>query len=232
MEPIRIEKYLSESGIASRRESQALIKAGQVLINGKKVKETGIKIDPKKDKVELSVSAKKEMTQKMTMLVYKPRGVISAKDGDNGEKTVFDTFPHFKGLNTVGRLDKESEGLLLLSNDGLITKTVTGKDKDIEKEYEVEVREDVLPWMIEKFETGIKIEGGYVTKPAKAKKVNKNTFRITLTEGKKHQVRRMANAVQLTIKSLKRIRIGDLKIGNMKPGHFKKLTEEQVSKLR
>lgn len=231
MEPIRIEKYLSEMGIASRRESQALIKAGQILLNGKKVTETGIKINPEKDQVELAKGAERTMSDKLTVLVYKPRGVISAKDGD-GEKTVFDAFPHFRKLNTVGRLDKESEGLLLLSNDGLVTKAVTGKDKDIEKEYEVTVREDVLPWMMEKFESGVKIEGGYITKPAKAKKVDKHTFRITLIEGKKHQIRRMSNAVHLTIKSLKRIRIGDLKIGNMKPGHFKKLTPDQVKTLR
>jgi len=228
---IRIEKYLSEQGIASRREAQALIKEGYILLNGKKVTETGIKINPDQDQITLSEEASKKMKSKTTVMVYKPRGVICGKD-DDGEKTIFDSFPQYKELNTVGRLDKDSEGLLLLSNDGMVTKAITDQSHPSEKEYLVSVREDVLPWMIKKFISGIKLEGGYKTLPAKSEKLSKKSYSITLREGKKHQIRRMANAVGLTITNLKRVRINDLKIGNMKPGQARRLNPEQIKSLR
>lgn len=229
--PLRIEKYLSEQGIASRRESRDLIKKGYVFLNGKKVMETGIKIDPNADKVELASDTKNPLSKKMTVMVYKPRGVTCSKDKDKN-KTVFDSFPKFRDLNTVGRLDKESEGLLLLSNDGMVTKAITDKSHPSEKEYVVTTREDVLPWMIRKFESGIRIDSGYKTLPAKSKKIDRKTFSITLKEGKKHQIRRMANAVGLTINSLKRIRINDLELKKLRSGQFAVLNKNQVEKLR
>lgn len=230
MSQIRIEKYLSEQGIASRREAQELLKAGLILLNGKKVTETGIKIDPSQDRITLHRNAQKKLDTKETIAVYKPRGVLSSKDTD-GIKTVFDVFPDFHHLNTVGRLDKESEGLLLLSNDGLITKIITGKEHDIEKEYIVTVREDVLPAMMRRMSKGIKLRDGW-TKPAHATKVDRHTFKIILTEGKKHQVRRMANACKLTVTSLKRIRIGHITLGRMRPKQFKKLSPTEIHKFK
>jgi len=229
---VRIEKYLSEQGICSRREAAALIKAGLLFLNGKPVKETGIKIDPGTDEVKLHKEARKRMDQKETVLVYKPRGLICAKDHDSGD-TIFKAFPHFKHLNTVGRLDKESEGLILLSNDGQITKLITDKNKDhvIEKEYEVTVREDVMPAMIRRMESGIKLDDGW-TKPASAEKLSKHVFRITLLEGRKHQIRRMANALRLTVQKLERIRIGHLRKGQMRAGYFKKLSPDDIQMLK
>lgn len=228
---IRIEKHLANEGLASRREAKDLILSGQIKLNGKTVQETGIKINPQTDILELATSAKKKMAQKVTVAVHKPRNVICG-DGDGKHKTVFDVFPNFKNLNTVGRLDKDSEGLLLLSNDGLITKAITDRTHPSEKEYVVTVREDVIPWMIKKFEQGIKIEGGYVTLPAKATKVDKHTFAITLREGKKHQIRRMANAVGLTITSLKRIRINSVFLDKLRPGQSRRLTNEEVASFK
>lgn len=140
-------------------------------------------------------------------------------------------FPQFKHLNTVGRLDKESEGLIILSNDGLITKAITGKHHPIEKEYRVEVREDILPWMMKKMSEGIQLHDGW-TLPAKAIRINKHTFHIILREGRKHQIRRMANECKLTIKSLKRVRIHTLKIGKMIPGNFRKLSKKEIEDLK
>lgn len=229
-ELIRIEKHLSQTGIASRREAQALLKAGLVFVNGKVVRETGIKIDPDKVSIKIHGQAASQFGEKETVAVYKPRGVLSSKDKD-GVPTVFDTFPQFKKLNTVGRLDKESEGLLLLSNDGLITKSVTGKDHIVEKEYIVTVREDVTPAMMARMTKGLNIRGGK-TKPAVAVKVDRHTFRITLTEGKKHQIRRMANACNLTVESLKRLRVGPVKLGRLQPGQWKKLSKKEFEVLR
>lgn len=223
---IRIEKYLSQEGIMSRREAQALIKSGGILLNGKKITETGIKIDPQTDIIEIAEQGKTKLQKKETVAIHKPRGVISSKDTD-GVKTVFDIFPQFRHLNTVGRLDRESEGLLLLSNDGVVTKIITGKEHDIEKEYVVTVREDITPAMMERMSKGIKLRDGW-TKSAQAEKIDKHTFRIILTEGRKHQIRRMSDACRLTITSLKRIRVGNIELGGMYAGQWKKVERKDI----
>lgn len=226
---IRIEKYLSEQGIMSRREAKKYISEGLITINGK-IPSSGEKIDPSIDKIHYAAKLKKQLQEKITVAVYKPRGVISSKDQDRG-KNIFDVFPQFKDLNTVGRLDKESEGLILLSNDGMITKAITGKDHRIEKEYIVTVRENYLPWMAKKMSQGIKLEDGW-TLPAKASRINEHTFKIILREGRKHQIRRMANACKLTITSLKRVRVHTIKLGAMLAGNFKKLNKEQIESIK
>lgn len=223
---IRIEKFLSEQGIMSRREAQALMKKGDILLNGKKIKETGIKINPAVDKITIANQGEVKLKAKETVAVHKPRGVISSKDED-GVKTIFDIFPQFAHLNCVGRLDKESEGLILLSNDGIVTKMVTGKDHIIEKEYVVETRENIMPAMMARMSKGIKLKDGW-TKPARAEKIDKHTFRIVLIEGKKHQIRRMADACRLTIKSLKRIRVGNIELGGMYAGQWKKVDRKDI----
>jgi 23S rRNA pseudouridine2604 synthase len=226
---IRIEKYLSEQGIMSRREAKKYLLEKLISVNGK-IASPGDKIDPKKDKLSYKKEIQKNIEEKLTVAVYKPRGVISSKDKDRG-KNIFDVFPQFKKLNTVGRLDKESEGLILLSNDGMITKAITGKEHKIEKEYVVEVREKILPWMMKKMSDGMQLQDGW-TLPAKAKKINTHTFKIILKEGRKHQIRRMSNECKLTINSLKRIRVHNIKIGRMLPGNFKKLTKHEIEDLK
>ncbi len=226
---IRIEKYLSEQGIMSRREAKKYLSVGLIKINGV-IPQAGDKINPEKDKIGYDKKIKKNLSEKITVAVYKPRGVISSKDTDRG-KNIFDIFPQFSSLNTVGRLDKESEGLILLSNDGMITKAITGKEHRIEKEYIVEVRENYLPWMAKKMSSGMKLDDGW-TLPAQAKRVDERTFKIILKEGRKHQIRRMANECKLTINSLKRIRVHTIKIGGMLPGNFKKLSEEEINDIK
>ena len=189
---IRIQKYLSEKGILSRRETERFIKEGLIAVNGKIVRELGTKIDPKTDKVEVISSVAGPLNDKLTVAVYKPRGVLSSKEerGANNlmtkKKNIFELFPQFSHLNSVGRLDGESEGLLLLSNDGVITSAVTGANHLVEKEYEVEVRERVRPNMVIKMQDGIKLENG-ITLPAKARSLGDHSFSIILREGRKHQ---------------------------------------------
>lgn len=226
---IRIEKYLSEKGIMSRREAKRFLESGDIKVNGK-IPQPGDKIDIKKDIISYSNKVHKTMSEKLTVLVYKPRGVLSSKDTDSG-KNIFDVFTQFADLNTVGRLDKESEGLILLSNDGMITKAITGKDHLIEKEYTVTVRENITPSMMKKMSAGMKLEDGW-TLPAFAEKTSTHTFNITLKEGRKHQIRRMANACKLTVESLKRIRIHTITAPKMLAGNFKKLTQEQIDDLK
>lgn len=225
---IRIEKYLSQEGIMSRREAKRFIESGHILVNNNKAN-PGDKINPEIDKLTYSKKVSAEMKEKITVLVYKPRGYLSSKD--TYDKNIFEVFPQFKDLNTVGRLDKESEGLILLSNDGMITKAITGKDHLIEKEYLVEVREKVNPTIIKRMIEGIKLEDGW-TLPAKAERVSNHSFKITLKEGRKHQIRRMANACRLTVLSLKRIRIHSLRAPRMLPGNFKKLSKDQINDIK
>ncbi|MEK7575814.1 MAG: pseudouridine synthase [Patescibacteria group bacterium] len=227
---MRIQKYLSERKILSRREATDYIKRGLIKLNGKVTRETGIQIDPQKDRVEILPAAKSLMGEKITVAVYKPRGIVSSKIKSEG-KTIFELLPEFKDLNTVGRMDKDSEGLILLSNDGTITNAVTSDKHIIEKEYEVGVREDATPFKLRKMAQGILLEDG-MTLPAKTRSLGQHKFIIILKEGRKHQIRRMASAMQLTTISLKRIRIGNINLGNLKSGKHRPLTQEEISKLK
>lgn len=227
---MRIQKYLSERKILSRREATDYIKKGLIKLNGKVTKETGIQIDPQKDIVEILPIAKELISKKITVAVYKPRGIVSSKIKSEG-KTIFELLPEFKNLNAVGRLDKDSEGLILLSNDGAITNAVTGDKHTIEKEYEVDVREDAIPFKLKKMAQGILLEDG-MTLPTKTKSLGRHKFNIILKEGRKHQIRRMASTVRLTTVSLKRIRIGNVNLSNLKPGEHRLLTQKEISKLK
>lgn len=222
----RLEKVMAQSGLSSRREAKDLIKTGKVMVNGKTIREPGFGIIPEKDVIEM----KGVTQQKEALLFYKPRGIETSKTSPES-KDIHDKFPQFAHLAPVGRLDKDSEGLIILSNDGVLAKMITGENSTIEKEYKVTVREDVMPAVLSKMEKGIMIEGS-PTLPCVAKKLSRNEYSITLREGRKHQVRRMANACQMTVTKLVRIRIGDLKIGSMTTGHFKKLPESAINQLK
>jgi pseudouridine synthase len=226
---MRIQKYLSENKILSRRETEDYIVRGFIAVNGEVVTQLGMQIDPEKDKVEILPMGLKASSKKMTVAVYKPRGVVSTKIKTEGP-SIFDVFPKFKRLNVVGRLDKESEGLLLLSDDGTVTSAVTGNDHLIEKEYEVCVREHMTNGKARKMETGIVIDGK-ITLPAKVRVLRGDKFVIILREGRKHQIRRMSEKLGLTIKSLKRIRIGNISLGDLKPGESRLLEGQELKRL-
>lgn len=223
---IRLEKHLAQSGLASRREAKDLISRGLVLVNNKKIREPGYGILPNKDMIEIVGSN----VVKETILFYKPRGIeTSATTPESID--IKAKFPKFAHLSPVGRLDKDSEGLILLSNDGTLTKAITGEHSKIEKEYQVTVREDVMPALLKRMNAGIMLDK-VITEPCKTKKLGRNEYTITLTEGRKHQVRRMANACKLTVTKLVRIRIGNLKIGKMTARNYKVLSPELVAQLK
>lgn len=223
----RLEKYMAQSGIASRREAKDLINRGLVSVNGKVAREPGMGINVSKDKVKVTGGV---LESKETLLFYKPRGIETTKTSPD-TTDIHDKFPQFKHLAPVGRLDKDSEGLILLSNDGVLAKVVTGENSKIDKEYQVTVREDVMPALLSRMESGIMLDK-VMTLPCLAEKVSRNEYRITLQEGRKHQVRRMANACKLTVTRLVRIRIGDFTIGKMTPGYFKKIPNNIVDQMK
>lgn len=226
---MRIQKYFSQNGIMSRRETEDYIKKGLILCNGKIVRELGFQFDPQKDKVEI-LKTKKTDNGKITFAVNKPRGIVCSKNKSEGA-TIFELSRDFSKLNAVGRLDKESEGLILISNDGVITSAITGSGRKIEKEYEVSVREKINAAKIRKMESGVNLKDG-LTLPAKARMISDKTFRIILKEGRKHQIRRMAAALNLTVVKLKRLRIGNVFLGELAPGEYRKLSENEIERLK
>jgi pseudouridine synthase len=222
---VRLEKHMAQTGISSRREAKELIETGKVTVNGKVVRIPGVGINPEKDTVEIKNTGVKE-----AVLFYKPRGIETSKTSpDNID--IHDKFPQFNHLPPIGRLDKDSEGLIILSNDGVLAKKITGEHSIVEKEYRVTVREDVLPVLLRRMENGITLDGK-ITLPCTTKKASKNEFFIILTEGRKHQIRRMASACNLTVTRLVRVRIGDMTIGKMTAGNFKRLPDEYIQELR
>lgn len=227
---MRIQKYLSQQKILSRRETENYIRKGLIACNGEIVKDLGRQIDPTKDKIEILAPAKNEISRKITVAINKPRGIVCSRNEKEG-KTIFELFPEFSNLNAVGRLDKESEGLILLSNDGVITSAITGSEHKIEKEYEVFVQEEINPIQMKRLEQGITLDGK-MTLPAKTKIISKHAFNIILKEGRKHQIRRMADVVHLTILKLKRIRIGNIFLKDLKMGGYRTLSETEINRLK
>lgn len=227
---MRIQKYLSEQKICSRREAERYIKMGLIKLNGTVVRDLGHQINPEIDKIEVLPLPKSEAMKIMTIAVNKPRNIVCSRNSSEGS-TIFELLPQFKHLNVVGRLDKSSEGLILLSNDGAITSSITNDKHVIEKEYEVHTRETIRPNHLDKMKNGMVLEDG-PTLPAKVTQINQNLFKIILKEGRKHQIRRMCAMVNLTIIQLKRIRIGNLRLDKLPQGQFRQLKLFEVQNIK
>lgn len=219
--PIRINKYLRDKGLASRREADKLIADGKVLVNGKRAKE-GMRVN-EGDKVVVNQKNEKE---KIYLAYYKPRG-LATQTPDDAESVIKDW--EAKGLFPVGRLDKESEGLMILTNDGRMTTKLIGEDSDVEKEYIVNVKEGIREGIPAIFEKGMDTKTFGKLLPAKAKIMDRNVMRVILREGKKHQIRVMFSELGYTITGLKRVRIGQVKLGSLRSGQTRKLTKEEIS---
>ena len=203
---MRLNKYLAQQGTASRREADALIEQGIVLINGKKAV-LGQKVE--KDDV---VTLKGDTKEKKYLAYYKGRGIIThSPEGDEIDIVTQLKRDHkVEGVYPVGRLDKDSEGLLILTNDGRVTGPLLDPEAHHEKEYEVTVDKPVNGYFLKQLEHGVNIEG-YLTKPATATKLpHKLKFTLILTEGKKHQIRRMCAALGYQVQTLKRVRIANI----------------------
>lgn len=221
---VRLNKYLADRKLASRREADVLIAEGKVLVNGKKAV-IGQKIG-EDDIVRLSPSATRA---KNYIAYYKGVGVIthSPKDGEIDIVTKIKKDYGLIGLSPIGRLDKASEGLIILSDDGLVTGALLEPGNENEKEYEVVVDKPITAGFLKKLARGVRIEG-YLTKPALAVKKSEKSFRIVLTEGKKHQIRRMCAALGWQVKNLKRVRIVNIELGRLKPNQYKKIAGKEL----
>jgi len=226
--PIRINKYLADQKIASRREADVLIADKKVLVNGK-VAVLGQHINPG-DKVEVVGATKKYVY----LAYYKGRGVIthSPAAGEVDIITRLKKDYSITGVAPLGRLDKDSEGLILLTNDGRITGPVLDPEANHEKEYEVTVDKPVTAVFTKMMSLGVDIEG-YHTKPATvvASPRNDKKFTLTITEGKKHQIRRMCAALGYQVQTLKRLRVMNIELGTLKPNQYRKITGAELKEL-
>lgn len=233
----RLQKYLSECSVASRRKSEELIKAGKVKVNGR-VAQIGDKIDTKKDTVTVNGKKVVAVKQKYYIMLNKPRGYVTTMSDELGRKCVAELVQDVGAVvYPVGRLDRDSEGLLLLTNDGEFANAVMHPRKHVPKTYRVTVRSNINDTQIEKLESGIDIDGdGRETLPASVRVIEKSAARsvleITIFEGRNRQIRKMCESVSLEVIRLKRNAVGSIKLGMLQPGKWRELTDDEVHKLQ
>lgn len=237
MEKIRLQKYLADCGIASRRKSEELIKQGQVKVNGKTITELGTKVIPNKDSVEYNgkkIELKKEYVY---ILLNKPIGYVTTVKDQFNRDSVLDLVKTNKRLVPVGRLDMYTSGALILTNDGDFVYKVTHPKHEIEKTYTVTIIGIVKKEEVEKLKKGVEIED-YITKPAKVKilkideEKNQSRLEITIHEGKNRQVRKMCEAIGHKVLALHRSKIAGIDVKDIPLGKWRYLTNKEVNKIK
>ncbi len=231
---VRLQKYLAECGVASRRKSEELIEQGSVRVNGQ-VASIGDKINPKKDTV--TVKGKKIVKSKTHtyVMLHKPRGFITTMSDERDRKCVAELIKDVPGrVYPIGRLDKDSEGMLLFTNDGEFANALTHPTRHVPKTYRVTVKSDVSQDQITSLTTGIVIDDR-MTAPAEVRVITREPGRtvleIILYEGRNRQIRKMCDEIGLEVARLKRTAVGSIKLGMLKQGDWRELTEDEVRRL-
>lgn len=223
--PVRINRYLAHKGLSTRRGADELIEKKLITINGK-VAKLGDKVN-EKDVVVIADSALADASRQYRYIAYhKPCGVST--DVQPGSLSISSELPALRGLFPLGRLDKASHGLIILTNDGRLTERLLHPSHEHEKEYLVRVDKPISDSFIRRLERGILIEG-YKTKPAKARRAGETILYITLVEGKKHQIRRMCTAEGYQVKDLNRVRVMNIELGTLKEGAYRNIEKEELS---
>jgi 23S rRNA pseudouridine2605 synthase len=234
---IRINKYLASCELGSRRKVEEIVLSGKVTINGVICKDLATMVNPTVDLVQVNNKAVQPTTQKIFIMINKPRGYVVTKSDEFKRKTVYDLLPDFAGvLHPVGRLDFDSEGLLIMTNDGNITNKITHPAYKIEKTYKVIVKGRILNESIQTLREGVNLQGEkQKTQPAKVflKSASdiKSEIRICINEGKNRQIRRMMEAVGHEVVSLKRLQIGEIKLEKLPVGMWRFLSDKEILSL-
>lgn len=223
----RLQKYISQAGIASRRHAEELILAGKVKVNGQIIRKMGVKVDSDKD--EVVVDGKKIKPQSFIYLAFnKPKKFMTTRLDPQKRRTVFELLPpELKNkVWPIGRLDFNTEGLLIFTNDGELTQKLTHPSAEHEKEYQVEVDKELTEGKMEKIETGVFLDNKK-TAPAKIRGEGK-VYYLTIHEGWKRQIRKMFGVLGYSVRNLKRIRVAKLKLGNLPLGEYKMIKKEDI----
>ncbi|MEI6588020.1 MAG: pseudouridine synthase [Candidatus Moraniibacteriota bacterium] len=217
--PIRINKYLAYNNFCTRRAADEIIKSGRVKINGQ-VAVLGAKVN---EADEVTIDKDIRRNKKMVYLAYnKPQGIVTHSP-QKGERSIEDIFNYSQKVFPVGRLDKDSHGLIILTNDGRVTDRLLNPDHYHEKEYLVKVDRTISPAFIKNMAEGVILDDGYKTRPCVVEKVNDLAFSIVLTEGKKRQIRRMCEKLERKVTELKRVRIMNIKLGGLKTREYREI---------
>lgn len=240
-EPVRVNKWLGQSGVCSRREAETLIAEGQVFIDGEKITDAGHKIQPGQT-LTLGGAGKAALDTRLSVVYHKPLGIVSGQP-EQGEIPAVrmirranlygpsDVYPDQNSkLAPVGRLDKDSRGLLILSEDGVIAKAIIGPESDLEKEYYVRVRGRISDEQIDWLCYGLELDGRKL-KPAGVTRMGEQTLRFVLKEGRNRQIRRMCELVDIRVIDLYRERIGPVHIGDLPEGQWRLLTATERTAL-
>ena len=229
MDEIRINKYIALCGICSRREADGLIEKGRVTINGQKA-ELGSKV--KEGDTVLLDQKEVKPEEKKVVAYYKPVGVTCTEADVHANVTLSEAFHYPTRLTYAGRLDEDSEGLLIMTNDGDLIHVMMCGSNNHEKEYLVEVDKDIDPQIFDRMRKGIFLfDLDVETKPCKVESVNSKTFKITLTQGLNRQIRRMCFECGLDVVSLKRIRVCNILLGDLKPNEYREIEGEELKQL-
>ena len=229
MSQIRLQKFLSAAGVCSRRKGEEYITAGRVAVNGSIVAELGTRIDPAADLVQVDGKPVETSHPHVYIALHKPQGYVTSCSHP-GEKIVIDLVDIPQRVYPIGRLDKDSTGLLLLTNDGSLHHRLSHPSFDHEKEYEVTTVQNIADGALRKLAEGLPLMGTK-TRPAKVRRLSEKKFRIVLKEGRNRQIRRMVRKVGGQVARLKRIRVGNVKLGRLAPGSWRYLTQAETLHL-
>ncbi len=229
MGQMRVQKFLSSAGVCSRRKGEELIVAGRVAVNGETIVELGTKIDPDRDRVEVDGRAIQLADTLIYIALNKPQDYVTSCSHP-GEKVVVDLVDISERIYPVGRLDKDSTGLLLLTNDGRIHHRLSHPSFDHEKEYDVTVARPISDGALKKMSAGLPLMGT-TTRPARITRISPRRFRIVLQEGKNRQIRRMVRKVGSEVTRLQRKRFASIKLGNLPPGKWRYLSQSEKESL-
>ncbi|GIU66492.1 pseudouridine synthase [Candidatus Phycosocius spiralis] len=239
--PTRVNKWMGQTGVCSRREAEALIEAGLVSIDGLEVADVGRKIQPGQT-LTIAEAGKTQLDNRFSIVIHKPKGVVSAHPAPGQVPAIrlltpenlvgaCDIFPDEEtSLAPVGRLDMDSRGLLILSEDGVLAKALIGPQSELEKEYLVAIEGIITNWALEKLRFGLMLDGRQL-KPAQVEVIGRYRLRFILQEGRNRQIRRMCEAVGLYVVDLVRIRIGSLMLGDLPEGKWRLLSASERQAL-
>ena len=225
----RLNKYIASCGVCSRRKSDELISSGKVKVNGQVVTNLGEKVSSK-DIVEVDNKLIQKEEKKVYIVLNKPRGYVTTNSDEYNRKNVIDLIDEDVRVYSIGRLDKDTEGLLLLTNDGEFSNKVMHPRNKIKKTYIVTTDTNVTNEQLEKLRNGVDI-GDYITRPAKIKRIGNEKVQIIISEGKNRQVRRMCDSVGINLLNLRRIQVGNILLGNLQSGKYRYLTAKEKNEL-
>jgi 23S rRNA pseudouridine2605 synthase len=232
----RLQKLLASAGVASRRAAEELMLAGRVSVNGAVVRELGVRVDPQRDRVQLDGKRLEPPRERSYYVLYKPRGVISSAKDPHAGRTVLDLVPSCPGLFPVGRLDAQSEGLLLLTNDGPVAHALLHPSFGIQRIYRVSVTGALRAAAMRELGVGVVLADGERCAPCELRLLSQaedhSVVELVLVEGRRHQIRKMMEAVGHPVRRLVRVSHGPFAIGNLRPGTWRSATARELAALR